>query len=130
MEPLIEPSVELDQALLEGAKTRTREENQVIVHCYLSVPYPPVGVRIWPVTSLVPQGGGVEAKLLHVEGITKSPEWTYVRGEHHLFTLIFEGLPKDCLVFDLVEKISSPNRFHYEGIARNQSDVYKLFITQ
>ena len=42
------------------------------------------------------------------------------------FTLIFNGLPKACRSFDLVELIPQAGGFEYRKINRNKSDVYHL----
>ncbi|MCH6198613.1 hypothetical protein MMU07_03410 [Aquiflexum sp. LQ15W] len=130
METITKPQVDVDQELLESAKTSVQEENQVIVHVSVSISFPPLGMRIWPSTFLIPRDGSPQAKLLHVEGISKAPQWTIVSGRRYSFTLIFEGLSKDCQVFDLEEDIPSPSRFQYNGIIRNQSDVYRLHLRE
>ena len=40
------------------------------------------------------------------------------------FTLIFEGLPKSCIQFDLIEIGLGEGCFEFKNIMRNQSDVY------
>jgi hypothetical protein len=40
--------------------------------------------------------------------------------------LIFEGLPKTCNAFDLIEQISQPGGFAVSGIPRNEKDVYHV----
>jgi hypothetical protein len=101
-------------------------KNQVILHVHLKILDPPIKIRIWPNTLLIPYGGGAKARMIQSIGISKAPQWMFVTRKSHVFTLIFEGLTKDCQVFDLVEDIPSVNRFQYLGISRNQSDVYHL----
>lgn len=128
MEIIVQPKIEIEEALLVAAQDRTQEENQVIIHFQVSVQNPPLGIRIWKSTYLIPHSGNEKAALLHVDGISKAPRWTGIMGNHHSFTLIFEGLPKDCSSFDLVEDIPSPYRLTYMGITRNQTDVYNLIM--
>lgn len=126
IEIITQPEVELDAGILESLKTLHQEENQVIVHVHLKIKYPPTRIRIWPNTLLIPQKGGASAKMIQSIGISKAPQWMFINKKTCVFTLIFEGLAKDCQVFDLVEDIPSPNRFQYMGIVRNQSDAYHL----
>lgn len=120
------PKVEIEEELMNAVLRSIEEEKQVIVHIQLLATEWPMGIRIWPSTFLIPQGGGHKAKLQHLLGISMAPTWTYMSGDSHSFTLIFEGLPKDCQVFDLIEDIDSPGRFAFLGIVRNQSDVYHI----
>jgi hypothetical protein len=125
MEIITLPRYKIEEELLESAKTRTLEENQVIIHVQIFDDESPTGIRLWPSTFLIDREGGHRAKLLYMEGISAAPHWTYMR-EKHSFTLVFEGLPKDCNVFDLIEDIPTSFRFEYLGISRNSSDVYHL----
>jgi hypothetical protein len=129
IEIITRPEVELDAGLLESLKTLHQEENQVIVHVHLKIRIPPMRIRIWPNTLLIPHEGGPSAKMIQCIGISKAPQWMHIFERSCVFTLIFEGLTKDCLVFDLVEDIPSPNRFQYMGIVRNQTDVYHLSMS-
>ncbi|TCJ13584.1 hypothetical protein EPD60_12360 [Flaviaesturariibacter flavus] len=80
--------------------------------------------RIWPTTFLV-QDDGTRKRLLHAFNITEYPHWKlFFPGER--FTLVFEGLDKRCLFFDLLEDIPEPGGFHIENIERNRSDVYQV----
>lgn len=80
--------------------------------------------RIWPSTYLVEKGTGHKAKLLTAFNISFAPQWTYNDGKG--FTLIFEGLSKECAVFDLVEMIPFEGGFEFRDILRNNNDVYHL----
>ena len=126
LEIITRPEVVLDAGLLESLQTLHQEENQVIVHVHLKIRFQPLGIRIWPNTLLIPCGGGSSAKMIQSIGISKAPQWMSINKNTCVFTLIFEGLTKDCQVFDLVEDIPSPNRFQYMGIVRNQTDAYHL----
>lgn len=126
LEIITRPEVELDAGLLESLKTLHQEENQVIVHVHLRINHPPSGIRIWPTTYLIPREGGTSAKMIQCIGISWAPQWMYIFEKSCVFTLIFEGLSKDCQVFDLVEDIPLSDPFEFYGIVRNQTDVYHL----
>lgn len=103
-------------------------ERQTIVHCshFLEAGD---GIRIWKTTYLVEIPTGRKRKLLHAENISIYPTWTIMdKGGNYKFTLIFEGLSKDCGSFDLIEEIPQPGGFECRGIKRNQTDVYRVTI--
>ncbi|HEY1112493.1 MAG TPA: hypothetical protein VGE66_02995 [Chitinophagaceae bacterium] len=99
------------------------EERCTIVHCLLSEE---TLVRVWPTTFLV-QHDGVRKALLQAYNITEYPYWTWAHPGH-CFTLVFEGLDKDCPLFDLLEDIPEPGGFHVRDIRRNRQDVYTVEI--
>ena len=122
--------VNLDPELLEQSKAYPDLEQQVIVNCEFSpgIFWDP-RLRIWPTTYLIPKGGTSKSKLLQAEHITFYPEWTPIeRFIVHRFTLIFEGLPKDCNTFDLVEEIPEPGGFEVRDITRLPSDIYTISL--
>lgn len=109
---------------LAAVKTLESEERQTIVHCTcIETDY---AYRIWPSTYLVEQGTGRRAKLITAFNISFAPQWTFNDGKG--FTLIFEGLSKDCSVFDLKEIIPQDGGFEITGIKRNAMDVYNVTI--
>jgi hypothetical protein len=64
---------------------------------------------------------------LHCENIALHPDWMYVPSDYTAcFTLFFSPLPKDCVSFDLIEKIPESGAFELLNIGRNNSDVYQL----
>ena len=99
------------------------EEKQTIVHCVLKEENAEA-YRIWPSTFLVERDTGKRAKLITAFNISYAPEWTLNGGKG--FTLIFEGLSKECSVFDLKEIIPQEGGFEELGIARNETDVYQV----
>lgn len=122
------PKPVLDPDFLEKTEAYPHLEQQVVVHCRFrhSVFYFPQ-VRIWPSTFLIPKDSSSTSRLLQTFNISFYPEWTEIKPHKiHEFTLIFEGLPKDCTAFDLVEEIPEPGGFYVVGIARNPSDVYHI----
>lgn len=128
MEPQVIPAVEIEEELLAEAKIQADVEKQVIVHVTIHSSYSWWQLRIWPSTFLIPREGGSKAKLLNADNIPFFPQWLHIFGPIHRFTLIFEGLPKDCEVFDLVEEIPQKGGFEVNGVCRNQSDVYHVEI--
>lgn len=104
------------------------EEKVTIVHCTYHFPaaFGEAPIRIWPTTFLV-QEDGKQKKLLQAYNISSFPVWKLVKPGHR-FTLIFEGLDKDCKVFDLLEDIPEPGGFRFSNIERNSIDVYLLNI--
>ncbi|MCF8238793.1 MAG: hypothetical protein K9I85_11595 [Saprospiraceae bacterium] len=106
--------------------TKTEEERQTIVHCTLTEPMAGgfMLIRIWPTTFLI-QSDGTRKKMLWFEQIAPFPHWLPVLVPH-TFTLIFEGLDRDCSVFDLVEEIPQEGGFEVMGIQRNERDVYRV----
>lgn len=105
----------------EKTETLVSAERQTIVHCTCGDTY---AYRIWPSTFLIEHGTGKRAKLLTAFNISFAPTWTYNDGKG--FTLIFEGLSKECALFDLVEVIPQEGGFEYKNIVRNNSDVYTI----
>ena len=83
-------------------------------------------IRIWPTTFLI-QEDGVRKELLQAYNIAAFPDWKEIYGEHW-FTLVFQGLDKDCKIFDLLEDISEPGAFHVKNIRRNAADVYVVEV--
>ena len=105
-------------------KTLESEERQTIVHCNITSNDENYAYRIWPSTFLIEHGTGREAKLITAFNISFAPEWTLNDGRG--FTLIFEGLSKQCTVFDLREIIPQAGGFEVIGINRNRTDVYTV----
>jgi hypothetical protein len=102
-------------------KVLESEERQTIVHCSCGHDY---AYRIWPSTFLIEQGTGKRSKLITAFNISFAPQWTLNDGKG--FTLIFEGLSKECSVFDLKEIIPEQGGFEVLNIPRNNSDVYTV----
>jgi hypothetical protein len=104
-------------------KTLESEERQTIVHCRCngegSEAY-----RIWSSTYLVEHGSDRRAKLITAFNISFAPQWTLNDGRG--FTLIFEGLSKNCKSFDLTEVIPQAGGFEVFNIPRNNMDVYQV----
>ena len=108
---------------LTEVKTLESEERQTIVHCTCngdgSEAY-----RIWPSTYLIEHGSDRRAKLITAFNISFAPTWTLNDGRG--FTLIFEGLSKNCKSFDLMEMIPQYGGFEKFNIQRN--NTYFLYV--
>lgn len=104
-------------------KTLESEERQTIVHC-TCIGEASEAYRIWPSTYLVEHGSDRRAKLITAFNISFAPTWTLNDGRG--FTLIFEGLSKNCRSFDLIEMIPQAGGFEVFNIQRNNMDVYHV----
>ncbi len=111
--PVFKPDISFE------VKQLFQEERATIVHCSI---FDISSIRIWPTTFLI-QEDGVRKQLLQAYNIAAYPDWKHIFGEH-LFTLVFEGLDKDCKIFDLLEDIPEPGAFRAKNIKRNNEDVY------
>ena len=122
------PKIEISPDLLQDLKEQIHEQGQVVVHC-IQVTDHSSYIRIWPTTFLFDQHSEHVSSLVHAENITYFPEWKPVSGGENHFTLIFSGLPKSCLVFDLFEQCDNQaGAFKVSGITRNSSDVYYVQV--
>jgi hypothetical protein len=105
-------------------ETMVAEEGQTIIHCVCNTN----GLyRIWPSTFLIEGISGKKLKLITAFNISFYPMWTEKKPGQK-FTLIFEGLTKDCVVFDLKEIIPQDGGFVVNGIVRNSTDVYTVNV--
>ena len=121
-----------EKVKIEIAPELTQElknENQVIVHCMFPAKMDEYYLRIWPTTYLVCKHTQSRAKIIHQENISLVPNWTKVNpSENFFFTLIFEGLPKSCRSFDMIEEIPQSGGFAVRNMIRNNADVYRVVI--
>lgn len=122
------PAVEERTLLLPDLALEVEEQGQVTVHCHFTAGLADA-IRIWPSTFLICRHTGHRSQLLFAEGIPLAPEWLLVpAGREIHFTLLFAGLPRECVLFDLVEEIPDPGGFHANSILRNAMDVYRVGI--
>jgi hypothetical protein len=99
-------------------------ESQVVVHVAVWSD-DSVNLRIWGSTFLFDTHSGHHSKLVHFENIALAPDWISMKSAiPYNFTLIFEGLPKSCIQFDLIEIGFGEGCFEFKNIMRNESDVY------
>ena len=123
-----DPKVEIEKDLLEEIKAQIHEQGQVVVHCLQEAPFPSF-IRIWPTTYLYDQHSDHRSELVHAENIIYFPNWQIVEEGQNYFTLIFSGLPKSCIVFDLIEHCSNEGgAFKALNIPRNENDVYYVRV--
>lgn len=125
--PEREEKMELDEELVEEAIENSGIESQVIIHFILVGGPFGCRTRIWPTTYLFPNDSEHVSQLIRAEGITLFPEWTEIQeGQLFKFTLIFEGLPKNCKSFNVEEVIPQPGAMFVGFIQRNETDVYQI----
>ena len=124
MENITEEKIEIVPELLE--QINTQEEKQVIVHGIVKgFSDKESFVRVWPTIYLIPKGSNHKCKLLHHYNIVLYPKVQLLKSNKAMrFTLIFEGLPAACKMFDIVEIITEPGGFETRNIIRNEQDVY------
>lgn len=117
--PVFSPDVTID------VDFQQLEERTTIVHCTL---VEDSFIRIWPSTYLVQQNG-VRKQLVQAFGIASFPDWGLAQAGHR-FTLVFEGLDRDCPTFTLLEEIPEPGGLMIGPLSRNGSDVYWLEVSE
>jgi hypothetical protein len=120
--PKLVEVAELEESILDDF------ERQTTVHCSIKVEAG-TGLRIWPTTFLIEAESGTRRKLMHQLNIPLAPQWLVVEKNcTFTFTLIFEGLSRNCILFDLTEEIPEEGGFTVHHIHRNNSDVYKVIL--
>jgi hypothetical protein len=128
-EPPVKAKPSVDIEALAAIAPLNLEDSFVYVHCYYKSSSQDMLIRIWNTTYLIDKASGSKSKLIHAENISFAPVWTQIPdGVNYSFLLIFEGLPKSCTLFDLVEEISQPGGFEVRSIPRNERDVYHINI--
>ena len=104
------------------------EQGSTILHCHVRNAQ---RLQICKSTYLRQNSGG-DKSLIHAEGIAVEPEWTVITKRNYVFTLVFEGLDKDCTSFEMIEDepLNNPfeSNFYVEPTARNSTDVYNVKI--
>jgi hypothetical protein len=124
MEDSFKYSFGVDEETSTLAASAVSVESQVVVHVAVWSGES-VNLRIWGSTYLFDTHSGHHSKLVHFENISLAPDWTSIKSALPFnFTLIFEGLPKSCIQFDLIEIGLGEGCFEFKNIMRNQSDVY------
>ena len=124
-DPLVKPKVDVET--LASIDPSSMEDSFVYVHCHFNNTSDDMLIRIWSTTFLVDRDSAARSQLIHAENISYAPQWTIIpRKGDFTFLLIFGGLPKSCLVFDMIEEIAQPGGFHIKNIKRNETDVYHI----
>lgn len=127
---ITKPKVEISPEILKQLNTQINEMGQVVIHILFDQSNSLQGsfIRIWPTSFLYDLNSDHVSTLIHTENIVMPPQWQLVTDQCH-FTLIFNGLPKDCRSFDFVEKCGNENGgFEVRNIARSESDIYYFRI--
>lgn len=121
------PKIKVDEEILHFLQTE--EQRTTIVHCRIYSPFPTLA-RIWKSTYLVEENGR-KVSLIKAFNIAMAPDWTwFISGDGLVcFTLLFEGLSKDCHLFHLWEDIDEPGGFYSGKVERNKSDVYVVDLS-
>lgn len=133
MSPTIidKPKTKIDKKILKALQEYASTEGQVVIHGLVKPQSLDMFIRIWPTTFLFDQHSSHQSELVHYEKISGFPVWTLVPSKtEFVFTLIFSGLPKSCIIFDLVELIPQSNGFSVKNILRNSTDVYYLDFSE
>lgn len=123
---IAKPQVEVDEAV--KLLLDEQEEKCTIVHCHFYAASETM-VRIWPSTYLI-EDNGARRKMIKAFNISLMPQWTYHPEPTGVirFTLVFEGLGKNCSTFELLEEIPEPFGFYTDVITRNSTDVYQVQV--
>lgn len=128
-DPPVKTKPEIDGEVLAAIDPSTLEDSFVYVHCYFENQSDDMLIRIWRSTYLIDRASGSRSELVHIENISYAPMWTMIPKKGTFsFLLIFSSLPKDCVVFDLLEDIPQAGGFYVQGIKRNELDVYHVDI--
>ncbi len=128
--PEVKPKIEIDEATLNKLLNQVDVESQVILHCSFKGCEHGNLLRVWKTTFLYANGSSHRSKLMHVDNIAIAPSWMHVNGNQTVnFTLIFTGLPADCKHFHLIENTPTMRGFLVKNIARNNSDVYTVNVS-
>jgi hypothetical protein len=118
-------SATIDSSIL---KNRLKTESQVTVK-FMVAPFSADLIRVWKSTYIKPNNSDEVYKLIDKFNIAFFPKWTKIDVcKITWFTLVFEGLPKNCKSFDLIEDALEDGGFHFKNIKRNANDVYILEI--
>lgn len=120
------PEVEINNEIKTLLKLQP--ENFTVLHCQLLIE-PNEMIRIWPQTYLIDEHL-VKKSLLKAYNISLMPQWSLPNRKNGFaqFTLLFEGLNKNCRNFYMLEDITEPGAFYSNTLLRNFTDVYQVLI--
>ncbi|KYP14147.1 MAG: hypothetical protein A1D16_07265 [Flavihumibacter sp. CACIAM 22H1] len=128
--PTVLPFIEWDSSVKQELLSSVEETGPVVVHGTITCTAWWELVRIWKTTYLIDPESAHQSSLLQAYNISLAPNWTpLIQGQTLRFTLIFEALPKSCRSFDFMEIIPEPGGFLVEGIPRNQTDIYRIDLS-
>jgi hypothetical protein len=122
-------SIELLPKIEEKTEVKVVEKGQVILHISTDVNSQNSAFRIWKSTYLIDSFSNERSKLLQNFNISLYPHWTFPPyGKKYTFTLVFEALLSNCVLFHFKEIIHEAGGFEVLNITRNKSDVYNIEI--
>src|SRR5687767_10285874 len=103
------PDVKVDEEI--ASLVQHEAEKCTILHCKFYTKEL-TGIRIWKTTFLI-EDTGRKCRLIKPFNIPLMPEWKFpqVENGYILFTLVFEGLSRECASFYLREEIPQPGGF-------------------
>jgi hypothetical protein len=128
--PILEPKVKIDNETKHELFNELQEESQVTIYCSSTAKEIDLRLQICDTTFLFPHESTHKSKLVHSENIARYPSWTHLKkGTTANFVLIFTGLPKSCVCFDLIESISLSGPFIVKNIKRNKTDIYHVDLS-
>ena len=119
---------QIAESIVPEIQHQQAEQGTTILHCHIRYPQ---RLQICKSTYLRQNSGG-DKSLIHAEGISVEPEWTVVTKRNYIFTLVFEGLDKECTSFEMIEDepLNNPfeSNFYVEPTSRNSTDVYNVKV--
>ena len=126
-DPPVKAKPFVDMDVLASIHPELMDDSYVYVHCHFNNLWEEMLIRIWKTTFLIDAASSARSSLIHAENISYAPQWTLIPDRQPFsFLLIFSGLPKSCVRFDLVETIPEPGGFFVKDIRRNEQDVYHV----
>lgn len=108
------------------------EQGQVIVHCLHYGCSSECGrtikceIALSPDVQLLPNGDADASKLIQSHNIGLPPTRNFKKSYCTKFTLVFSGLPKDCIEFDFFDPFQAWGGWHVKKIERNKTYIYYL----
>jgi len=128
--PVKEPEKKVNEDPVNETAFEVEEERQITVHCrYDSKGGDDSWIRIWKTTFLIDRASEYKSDLLFAYNISFYPYWEMIPcNSSKKFTLVFGGLPKSCLKFDLIEVTDGTGAFESKGIIRNKEDIYNVVL--
>ncbi len=128
-QPPVKAKPFVDTAVLFSIRPELLNDSYIYLHGHVPQQAQEMLIRIWQSTYLIGKAAGEKSAIIHAENITYAPVWTLVpKNLAYSFLLIFQALPKNCAVFDLVEQIPQPGGFFIPNIIRNETDVYHVQV--
>lgn len=118
------------ESIFSEVQHQQAEQGTTILHCHIRN-NTAQRLQICKSTYLRQNSGGNKS-LVHAEGIAVEPEWTIVTKRNYVFTLVFEGLDKECTSFEMIEdeplNDKFESNFYVKSTERNSTDVYNVKI--